>query len=424
MEMELLAALTGAVGTLLKAFSGYFIAIALFAFFKERGFKRSPPKTRFAALIAARNEEAVISGIVESLKNQDYPPELCDIYVIPNNCKDGTETAALAAGAKIIRCRRPVRYKGDALNQAFEELANMEYDAFCVFDADNIASPAFLSEMNDAFASGALVCKGRRMAKNPYDSATAGCYAIYFELFNIFFNRARSRLGLSAKIDGTGFAVTRKAVEILGGWKTSAITEDAEFAAQLAYAGIRVAWVPRAVTYDEQPTSPPESVIQRMRWCSGLIDVAKLRLPALLSRRRAAPRAGAGERCLRFDSFMILISPVIQLVSLIPAILAPVFRLLSGKLEILPVLAALAVLYTVVAAFAAALSAYAGYGLRRMARSVPAFPLFMASWLPILVAAFFRRTSSWREMRRAAALPQRAEERRRAAPRAPVARGA
>jgi hypothetical protein len=148
-----------------------------------------------------------------------------------------------------------------------------------------------------------------------------------------------------------------------------------------------------------------------MRWCSGLIDVAKLRLPALFARRGAArpsAKSAANWRRLHFDSFMILSSPMIQLISLIPAILSPLFDLFAGELKILPVVAVLSAAYIGVSVFAAALSAAAGYGLRRMTRSALAFPLFMASWLPILVAAFFHRTSSWTEMRGA---PVRTRER-------------
>jgi hypothetical protein len=162
-----------------------------------------------------------------------------------------------------------------------------------------------------------------------------------------------------------------------------------------------------------------------LRWCSGLIDVAKLRLPVLLDRRRATGQSAvSGLRRLRFDSFMILISPIIQLISLIPTILSPLFRLLAGELGVLPVAAALAASYAGVAIFGAALSKAAGYDTRRMARGVLMFPLFMASWLPILAAAFFRRTSSWSEMKRAAALSSIDENRRRPASRAPGARGA
>ena len=54
---------------------------------------------KFMALIPAHNEAAVISNLVESLKNQNYPKELLDIYVIADNCTDNTAEVARNAGA-------------------------------------------------------------------------------------------------------------------------------------------------------------------------------------------------------------------------------------------------------------------------------------------------------------------------------------
>ena len=219
---------------LLKAASLWFLAVALFGLRKPKRYAVCAPRTRFACLVAARNEEAVIGALVESLKKQDYPDALYDIFVIPNNCTDDTEAAALCAGAKIFRCFEPVRCKGDALHEAVAWLLPQRYDAFCVLDADNVADEQFLARMNDAFCAGAQVCKGVMRAKNPYDSWLSGCYGLYFTLFDTFFSRARMSCGLSSKLVGTGFAVHRAVLERFGGWNTSTIAEDAEFAAQCA----------------------------------------------------------------------------------------------------------------------------------------------------------------------------------------------
>ena len=114
---------------LLKAASLWFLAVALFALRKPKRYAVCAPRTRFACLVAARNEEAVIGALVESLKKQDYPDALYDIFVIPNNCTDDTEAAALCAGAKIFRCFEPVRCKGDALHEAVAWLLPQRYDA-------------------------------------------------------------------------------------------------------------------------------------------------------------------------------------------------------------------------------------------------------------------------------------------------------
>ena len=177
--MECMDTLFFILSLCLKVFTVYFAAVALFALRRRKQYPRTAPKTRFAVVVAARNEEAVIGDLVYSVLNQDYPPELRDVYVVPNNCTDFTEAAAAASGAGIIRCLGKVAGKGDALHQAFAQLLRKDYDAFVVFDADNTLAPDYLSRMNDAFAAGAMVCKSRTKAANPTAGCVAGCYGLY-----------------------------------------------------------------------------------------------------------------------------------------------------------------------------------------------------------------------------------------------------
>ena len=327
-DMGILLGIAFFMGLILKLISVYFGSIACFALNKEQKYPPAKRLRKMAVLAACRNEEAVIGGLVESLKAQDYPREYFDIFVIPNNCTDHTEEAARKSGAEIIRCRGAVNSKGDALHQAMEQLLQEEYEIFCVFDADNYAAPDFLSRMNEAFDAGAKVAKGRQIAKNPYDSWVSGCYAIYFDLFHTFFNHPRAVCGLSAKLVGTGFAVHRDVLERLGGWNTSTIAEDAEFSSQCAGLGERVWWVGDAVTYDEQPLSFRVSLVQRRRWCSGIMQVAKLRLPALLKDFCRGP--GGNKGMLLFDFIMFLLAPFAQALSVIPLGLVFFSKALDG----------------------------------------------------------------------------------------------
>ena len=57
-------------------------------------FPEARGKRHFAVLIPARNEEAVIAQLVRSLKKQNYPGELVDIYVLVNHCTDNTARTA------------------------------------------------------------------------------------------------------------------------------------------------------------------------------------------------------------------------------------------------------------------------------------------------------------------------------------------
>ena len=148
-----------------KLLSLYFLAVSLFCLCRRKKPAASAGQRRFAILIAARNEESCIAGLIESLQAQRYPRELFDIWVLPNNCTDHTVEAAQRAGARIMEMPSSVRSKGAALQYAADTLlrGQQHYDAFCVFDADNEADPAFLAEMNQALLRSAIV-KSRILA--------------------------------------------------------------------------------------------------------------------------------------------------------------------------------------------------------------------------------------------------------------------
>lgn len=384
-----------AVGLLLKLFSAYFVIIALFALKKPAVYPQAIPKTKFAVVIAARNEAKVIGELVKSLKTQDYPAELFAVYVVPNNCSDNTAEQAEMAGAEIIHCTGPVHYKGDALSQSLKQLMLFDYDAFVVFDADNVVDKKYLLEMNHAFCSGAKVAKGKLLAKNPYDSWVAGCYDIYFGINNFFFSRARAACGLSAKLVGTGFAVHRSVLDKMGGWHTITMAEDAEFSSQCALVGERVFWVPAAVSYDEEPNSFAQSLIQRKRWSSGVMQVAKLRVPLLLQGYNKKNRPFC------FDMTLFLLTPFVQILSSFITFLT---LLTSGISGISPqIFLWMSLLYIIGSYCGTAL--FAGFitlaATRRnigLLKSVITFPLFMASWLPLQIIALFYKTTTWEQI--------------------------
>ena len=136
------------------------------------------PLHKFAVMIAGRNEEAVIGELVRSIKNQDYPEELIDIFVIADNCTDNTAQVAEEAGAEVlVRNDRLVVGKSHALDFALNRIrvlygdcsGRTDYDAYFVFDADNVLDPGFVAAMNRGVNRGYQVLTCYRNSKN-YDS--------------------------------------------------------------------------------------------------------------------------------------------------------------------------------------------------------------------------------------------------------------
>lgn len=231
-------------------------------------------ENRFMAIIPAHNEEAVIGNLVQSLVNQTYQKELYDIYVIADNCTDNTAKVARDVGAIVYERKDAInKTKGHALNwflnKKIEE--NAPYDAFCVFDADNIVDKNFLMAMNKKLCQGEEVVQGYRDIKNPTDSWISAGYAIFYWTMNRFYHLARYNLGLSPLINGTGFMVKFDVVKPTG-WDTQTLTEDIEFSLKHIIKGKKLGWATDAIVYDEQPVGFKQSWSQRSRWTVGHIQ--------------------------------------------------------------------------------------------------------------------------------------------------------
>lgn len=256
--------------------SMYYLCISFFGIYKKNDEKKFDPQKRFALVVAAHNEELVIQDIIYSLKLLNYPKDLYDIFVIADNCSDKTAIKAKKAGANVfVRYNEQKKGKGYALEWMFNIIFKMKknYDAVCVFDADNLVSRDFLCEMNKRLCEGYKVIQGYLDSKNPKDSWITGSYSISFWVSNRMFQLSRKNLGLSSQLGGTGFCIDIQVLKQLG-WGATCLTEDLEFSCKLILNGYKVGWAHDAVIYDEKPLTLKQSWKQRKRWMQGFADVA------------------------------------------------------------------------------------------------------------------------------------------------------
>ena len=234
-----------------------FTFYSLFVFIPPKKYKQAQKKHKFAAVIAARNEELVISNLIKSIQTTDYPKELLDIFVIAHNCTDKTAEVAKNLGVNVIEIKDddPThKVKGYALMEGFKEILKLDHEAYALFDADNLVHKDFFTKMNDAFDSGAKVCTGYRASKNANDNPVAGVNGLYFLRESIFNSHARTLIGSSCIVGGSGFIFSRELIEE-NGWDCLTLAEDAEFSFKYILKGVKAKYVSQAIYYDEQPTN-------------------------------------------------------------------------------------------------------------------------------------------------------------------------
>ena len=231
---------------------------------------------RYAFFIAAHNEESVIANLVRSIKAQDYPSELIDTFVVADACTDNTAEEARRAGA-IVYERNDLARKGKSwvLDYGFARILEEypgKYEAFFVFDADNLLSPTYVTEMNKVFDQGYLVATSYRNSKNFDSSWISSSYALWFLREAKFLNNSRMLCGTGCAISGSGWMVSSRIIQGMNGWDFHTLTEDIQFSTFCAANGIRIAYAP-AEFYDEQPIDFKSSWTQRMRWTKGFYQV-------------------------------------------------------------------------------------------------------------------------------------------------------
>lgn len=250
--------------------------------FKSKRIKKKnvmPKKLhKYAVLIAARNEQAVIGELINSIRSQRYPEELVDIFVVADNCSDNTAQRAREAGAIVYeRSNKKFVGKGYALDfllsQISKDYSEKEYEGYFVFDADNVLDENFIYEMNILFDKGYRVVTSYRNSKNYSTNWITSGYALWFMHESEYINNPRMILRKSCTISGTGFLVHSDIIKKNGGWKYHLLTEDIEFSVNQAIEGERIGYCRNAILYDEQPLTFKQSWDQRLRWAKGFYQV-------------------------------------------------------------------------------------------------------------------------------------------------------
>lgn len=383
----------------------YQIFFIIYELFKKKK-KTAPQKPsklhKFGIIICARNEQSVIGGLVDSLKRQDYPEELIDIFVVADNCCDYTAKYAQAAGATVFeRQNQTLIGKGYALDFAFKTLfeKNIKHDAYVIFDADNLVDKDFIKEMNLKLCEGYNVLTSYRNSKNYGTNWITSGYSLSFIREAKYLNKAREDLKLCCAISGTGFCVRREIIEKNGGWKHHLLTEDIEFTVDSAIEGEKFGISENSVLYDEQPVTFKNSWNQRLRWAKGFYQILHM-----YGARLIKGIFKGSFQC--YDFFMTLFpASVYTVYNLVKAVVECIYGFISFSGNLNPLKLAFNCLWPIISCFAIMYIIFFAMGLvtiltehkviratkAEKIRSVFTYPLFMITYCPIAVVAMFKK---------------------------------
>ena len=236
--------------------------------------------SRFAVLIAARDESKVIAGILNSLKNQTYNPKYFDVWVIVESEDDPTVQIVKLFGYNyFVRDEiTPLRKtKGFALQECIRHFdkEGIEYDAYMIFDADNIIENCYLEAMNDLRQTGVKVGLGYRAFTNANHNWLTACSAIMFTYMNQVTGRGRSILFHKMTLMGTGYYVDSDIIKDAGGWIFTGMTEDIQLSSYCYYHDVYMSYYPLVHFYDEQAADFKTVHTQHIRWVSGYLEKRK-----------------------------------------------------------------------------------------------------------------------------------------------------
>lgn len=265
--------------------------IGVFGLFKKKhNTPKVDDKTKFLILIPCHNEEEVIYTTVKNIYNSDYDKDLFTIVPILDNCSDNSynEVSKFTKEYSDANCM-PLIVKGGSKPKAINEATKIlkrtntwnNYDSIIVIDADNIVCREMLWKFNYFHLLGEKILQCRILSHNDSTLVAKG-FTSSFNLITHKLQIARNNIGLSASLCGTGFSVDRHVWDDVNFNKCESLTEDLEFSIYSIIKGYKIRFIKDVYVLNQNLEELKPSIIQRLRWCRGHMQVAIKCTPILI----------------------------------------------------------------------------------------------------------------------------------------------
>src|SRR5579864_2421099 len=228
---------------------------------------------RVTILVAAHNEERVITNILVALMAVGYPEEKLLVIPVNDRSTDGTreiiDRFAKAYPSRIRPFHRE-RGKGGKAAALKDAMALVDTEVILIFDADYIparglikqlVAPFFDPEVGGVMGRVVPLNVGSNLLTRLLDLERSGGYQVD--------QQARMNLRLVPQHGGTVAGVRLSALQEIGGWNDNSLTEDTDLTFRLLLAGWKTIYQNRSECYEEVPETWSVRVRQIMRWAKG-----------------------------------------------------------------------------------------------------------------------------------------------------------
>ncbi len=265
--------------------------------FKKMPRLKNPNKARIALVIAAKDEEDAVAPLFDSINKQTYPKDLYHTFLVVDSLTPDTDKTVILAKEKLLNStllvEPPQNSKGSALNQLFKNIMTEpenQYDAYIIVDADNILTPNFIEEMNNALASNADVIIGKKIIKNweskdpKHRNLVANVSALTYTGIDTMGNKYKTLKGYSLTVCGQGVMLTHRFINHFGGFPFTSLTEDTELNIEAILNDFPQYYYEYAELYAEEPITRKEYNKRRYRWLKGYFSCNAKYTGALLKK--------------------------------------------------------------------------------------------------------------------------------------------
>lgn len=360
------------------------------------------PKTgmpKRAVLIPARDESAVIDGLLESLTKQTAPIAMRDVFVIVERMDDPTVEIARRYGAEVILRTNPSRQrKGYALDEALKQiLLKHHYDLYFIFDADNILAKDYMEKMLTSYAAGYQMATGYRNSKNANANIISAVSSLTFSMINVLGNKNRVKKGANVIFSGTGCFVDGELVDKWQGWPFHSLTEDYEMSLYATLHAIPTFYNEEAEFYDEQPTRYRQTVDQRVRWIKGYFSARRKYIP-LMKKRKRSQNIGSIKR--EVVGVRPVIAMLIGVILLVVGMLTELCICGEAGMAVAAVFMLVALVYLVLMMITIEMVKREKVKLKSSIkwRAVLFNPLYLITYVPCALRALFTRNVEWKKI--------------------------